>query len=205
MAGASATVLKPQVEAPERAPTVVLFAETRGFTRLSEMLEPSLALAGVSDFFAMVGAAVERHDGSVLSVLNDTVLATFTGLDDALNAVHAAQDIQRDFAALQEAWQRDYGIASSVAMGLHRGEAVVGFPVRGISEQLLVFGDCVTVAERLLHRARAGEFVLSGEMMKELGEAQLELNVEELPPIEILRREPIRVFGALMDTGLDFT
>lgn len=197
--------LKSGVAAPERAPVVILFAETRGFTRTSEMLEPSVVFKRVCEFFAMVAAAVERYDGSVRSVLNDTLMATFAGRKCAQHAVQAAQEIQRDVTVLEEAWERDYGIHAAVAQGLHAGNAVIsptGGPIPG---QPLIIGDAVSVAERLLHRARAGEFVLSKTIMDALVAAGTALEAEELPPLEMPRREPIRIFGVLRDTRLDFT
>jgi class 3 adenylate cyclase len=198
-------VLKSDVAVPERAPVVILFAETRGFTRTSEILEPSVVLARVSEFFALVAAAVERHEGAVRNVLSDTLMATFAGQGDAQHAVQAAQEIQRDFTVLEEAWQHDYGIGAAVAMGLHAGDAVIGLAGGPMAGQSLIIGDNVSVAERLLHRARAGEFVLSKTIMDALAAAGFVLEAEELPPLEIPRREPIRLFGVLCDTRLDFT
>lgn len=188
----------------ERAPLVILFAETRGFTRTSEMLEPAAVFTRVCEFFAMVAAAVERHEGTVRNVLNDTLMATFAGQDSARHAVQAAQDIQRDVTVLEESWDHDYGIHASVAQGLHLGNVVISStgPLPG---QPLVIGDAVSVAERLLHRARAGEFVLSNTIMEALAAAGEAIEAEELPPLEMPRREPIRIFGVLRDTRLDFT
>lgn len=197
--------MKSGPSAPQRGTIVILYAETRGFTRMSEMLDPPVVLARVSDFLALVSAAVGRQKGTVFNVLNDTLMAIFAGKDDSRRAVLAAQEIQRDFAPLEEAWRRDYGISAAVAMGLHRGQVVLGTLGNPRPGQPLAFGDCVSVAERLLHRARAGEFVLSQTMMKALAPAGLDLKAEELPPLEIPRREPIRIFGVLLDTRLDFT
>jgi adenylate cyclase len=192
-------------DAPERAPTVILFAETRGFTRMSEMLEPAVALARVSEFFGLVSAAIEQHEGVVLQLLNDTVMATFTGADDAPNAVDAARQIQREFALLSERWERDFGLKAAVAVGLHSGEAVLGYTEGALADRLLVLGDCVSVAERLLHRARSGEFVFSEGVMEVLRADGYDLEAESLPALEIARRDPIRIFGVLLDTRLDFT
>src|SRR2546428_1188230 len=147
---------KSEVDKPERSPMVVLFAETRGFTGMSDMLEPGVVLARVGEFVTLVTEAVEGHKGAVVDILSDTLMATFTGQDDAQHAVEAAQEIHARFGTLAEAWHRDFGIRAAVSMGLHCGDAVVGFAENSPApEQLFVFGDCVSVANRLLHRARA--------------------------------------------------
>ena len=196
---------KSKVAAPERTPVVILFAETSGFTRTSEMLQPSVVLARVSEFFTLVRAAVERQGGTVRHVLNDTLMASFEGKSPARQAVQAAQEILRDFTVFEESWKRDYGIRAAVAIGLHAGDAVVGIAGGSMPGQPIIIGDSVSVAERLLHRARAGELVLSKTVMDALTATGFALEATELPPLEIPRREPIRLFGVLRDTRLDFT
>jgi adenylate cyclase len=197
---------KTEVDKPERSPTVILFAETRGFTGMSDMLDPGVVLARVAEFVKLITKAVEEYEGAVVNILSDTVMATFTGQDDAQHAVAAAQEIQSGFAVLAEAWDRNFGIRAAVSMGLHCGDAVVGFAENNPTpEQLFVFGDCVSIANRLLHRARAGEFVLSEPLLDLAREMGVAIEAEELPPLEIARRDPIRVFAVLLNDRLDFT
>jgi adenylate cyclase len=195
-----------EADKPERSPMVILFAEMRGFTGMSDMLDPGVVLARVGEFVSLMSKAVEEHEGALVNILSDTVMATFTGQDDAQHAVESAQEIQAGFAILAEAWQRDFGIRAAVSLGLHCGDAVVGFAEKSPTpEQLFVFGDCVSIANRLLHRARAGEFVLSETLMDLATEMGVTIDAEELPPLEIPRRDPIKLFGVLLNTRLDFT
>jgi class 3 adenylate cyclase len=189
---------------PERAPVVILFAETRGLTRTSGMFEPSVVLARVSEFFMLVRAVVERQGGAVRNMLNDTLMASFAGEGNAQRAVQAAQEIQRDFTVFEESWEQDYGIRAAVAIGLHAGDVVFGVVGNPMPEPLII-GDSISVADRLLHRARAGEYVMSQTVMDALAATGFELDAEELPSLAIPRRDPIRLFGVLRDTRLDFT
>jgi len=72
-------------------------------------------------------------------------------------------------------------------------------------QQFVAFGDCVSVTERLVHRARAGEVVLSLDFMKALGASAPTLGCEELPPLEIGKRPPIPIYGMALEKRLDFT
>jgi len=194
--------------ATERREAVILFAELRNFTRMSEMLEPQKVLALASEFFALVASAVEDQGGELLAVHNDEQMAMFRSGDlakDAQQAVTAAQRVQREFGSLAETWEQEYGLRAAVAMGLHLGEAVFGMAGPAGAEQFVAFGDCVSIAERLVHRARAGEFVFSQAVMDALSAAGTELEASELPAIELARREPIEIYGVLLDTRLDFT
>ena len=187
---------------PARLPAVILFAETRGFTRTSAMLQPAVVLNQAAVFFDLVRAAVERNGGTVHNMLNDTLMAFFTRASNARQAVQTAQEIQHDFDAIEDAWARDFGIRAAVAMGLQAGDVVMGAAGKTPS---MVIGDSVSIAARLLHRARAGEFVLSAAVMDALGNDRATLQAEPLPPLEITRRDPVQLFGVLRDARLDFT
>lgn len=198
-------ILKSAVAMAKRATVTILFARLRGFTRMADQLDPPVVLARVSEFFALVAAAVERHEGTVINVLNDTLMATFAGQRDAPHAVQAAQEIRRDFTILKAAWQHDHDIRAAVVMGLHGGAAVFGSAEGAMPAQPLVIGDSVSVAGLLLHRARAGEILVSETVMDALAASRFVLEAKELPMFRIPPREPFRIFGVLLDNRLDFT
>lgn len=192
----------------ERRPALVLYAELRNFTRLSEMLEAPRVLRMASEFFALAARAVESNGGELFGTHNDALLAAFrrgAPAQIAQQGVRAAQQLQREFGLLAESWEKSLGLRSATAMGLHLGETVFGVAGPAGHEQYLAFGDSVSIANRLLHRARAGEFVLSDAVMGALAAANLNLVAESLPPLELARRPAIRIYGVLLDTRLDFT
>jgi len=194
--------------AAKRVEAVVALIELRNFTRMSEVLEPATALDLANRFFSLAAAAVESHEGEVFAVQNDSLLAAFRKGGSARfgpQAVSAAQAIQREFGALQETWERDYGLQAAVALGLHLGDAVFGTAGPESDRRFVVFGDTVSVAERLAHRARAGEFVLSESLVAVLEASDFDLQAEELPALELVRRPAIPIYGVLLDTRLDFT
>jgi class 3 adenylate cyclase len=72
-------------------------------------------------------------------------------------------------------------------------------------QQFVAFGDCVSITERLVHRARHGEIVISLEVMKALGATVQTLGAEELPPLELSQRPAIVIYGLVLEDRLDFT
>jgi adenylate cyclase len=194
---------------PERRPAALLYAELRNFTRLSEVLQPDKVLELANEFFTFAAKNVIAGAGNVLSVQNDSLLASFVEgearrfNDDALRT---AQAIQRDFGPIGERWRNEYGLAAAVALGLHSGEAVFGMAGQLGAQQFVAFGDCVSVAERIVHRARAGEIVISLDVMKALGVKVQSLGARELPPLELGNRRPaLPIYGMVLETRLDFT
>jgi adenylate cyclase len=180
----------------------VLYAELRNFTRLSEVLDPAKVMALANEFFTLAARFMTEHSGRVLAVQNDSMLSVFTA---AADAVVAAQAVQREFPAVGERWHSEYGLPAAVALGAHLGEAVLGMAGPPGAQQYVAFGDCVSVAERLVHRARSGEIVLSHDLIHALGVDPESIGAQELPPLELARRPPIRIYGIVLETRLDFT
>jgi len=189
----------------ERKPAAILYTELRNFTRMSEMLEPERALKLANDFFALAARAAEMCSGRVMWVQNDTLVMTFSTASPSQfcqQAFQAAQVVQREFAAVGEKWQREYGLQAAVALGLHLGETVFGMAGPAGAERPIAFGDAVSIAERLVHRARAGEIVISSAVTRTIGSTS---GARALPPLELGRRPPIVIYGIVLDTRLDFT
>jgi len=192
----------------ERRTAVIVQAELRNFTRMSEMLEPARVLSLANEFFSLAGRIVHEQSGKVLSVQNDTLLAAFYAGSPAQfadNAIKAAQGVEREFGELGVRWQTEYGLPAAVSLGVHLGETVFGMAGPQGEQQYVAFGDPVSVAERLVHRARNGEIVFSQPVMKALGAAAAALGAEELPALELAKRQPIPIYGIVLETRLDFT
>src|SRR6185295_19037651 len=144
---------------PQRRQAAILYVEMRNFTRLSEALEAGKVLQLVNEFLSLAGKVVAAGGGKAAAVHNDSLLAIFAGADAkqfSAAALKAAQDIGREFAPVGERWKTEYGLAAVVSAGLHLGEAVFGMVDAQGTQQFLAFGDCLSIAERILHRARAG-------------------------------------------------
>lgn len=193
----------------ERREAALLNTELRNFTRLSEVLEPSKVLELANDFFSLAAMAVTANRGKVLSVQNDMLVSAFSSSDRQQfceRALKAAQDIQREFGPMADEWKASYGLPAAVSSAAHVGEAVFGMAGPIAAQQFVGFGDCVSIADRLVHRARNGEIVFSLDFMNGLSPATVKaIAAEELPPVELTRRPAIRLFGLPLEKRLDFT
>jgi len=196
-------------EKAERRPAAVLYAELRNFTRLSEVLQPEKVMELVNEFFSLAARAIKDNMGKVLSVHNDGLVAAFVAGSPAEfngQAIRTAQSIQGEFGAIGERWQKEYGLPAAVSLGVHAGETVFGLAGPQGQQQFVGFGDSVSIAERLVHRARAGEIVLSVDVVRALGPAAKDLGVQELPALELGGKRPaLKIYGVVLETRLDFT
>ena len=192
----------------DRRQAVLLGTELRGLARMSEALDASLVLLLANEFFGFAADIVTAHNGEAITTQHEMLLSAFTrgnAVQTSQQAVCAAQHIQAEFPKLAEKWRAAYGLRSAVAQGLHLGEAVLGIAgPRGL-ERRVAFGDSVSLAQAMVNRARAGEFVMSEAVMGALSVENLDLDAEPLPQLELPRRSPIRIYGVLVEGRLDFT
>jgi class 3 adenylate cyclase len=205
---ALAAVPASEASTAERRQAVILCTRLRGFTRMTDMLEPERVVDMAGEFFSLTQKIVAANEGETLSTQNDTMLATFRhGKPSELvrRAITAAQDVQYGFAPLAEAWHRDFGLPAAIAIGLHLGNVVYGSTGPNGHARFIALGEAVNIAGRLMHRARAGEFLLSDSVMGALLLSNLELDAQPLPALELPRGPSIRIYGVLLDTRLDFT
>jgi adenylate cyclase len=193
----------------ERGPAAIFYAELRNFTRLSEVLDPERVLQLASSFFSLAGAAVKAQEGEVISLQNDALVAAFRNgkpAQSAMRAILAAQALLRDFGPVGERWQSDYGLPATLSAGVHLGDTIFGMAGPQGGEQYVAFGDTVSIAERLVHRARAGEIVLSSAVATAIGSATAaSFEAKSLPPLDLGRRPAMPIYGILLETRLDFT
>ena len=192
----------------ERRQAAILYAELRNFTRLSEVLPPEKVLELANEFFSICAMAVTANKGKVLSVQNDALVAAFAAAEKkefAERALKAAQDVQREFGGVGEKWKTAYGLPAAVSCAIHPGEAVFGMAGPIAAQQFVAFGDCVSVCERLVHRARVGEVIFSADFLAALGATAQSLGAQELPALELPKRPAIPIYGLLVETRLDFT
>jgi class 3 adenylate cyclase len=210
----AAVPLSPQTTAVGYSPTTerrqaaLLCTELRGLARMSEALDPGLVLLLASEFYAFTADAVTAHGGEPVNTQHEMLMSVFTRgnpSQTSQQAVRTAQRVQADFPALAEKWRLRYGLRAAIAQGLHLGEAVLGVAgLRGL-ERRVAFGDSVSLAQCMVNRARAGEFVISEAVMGALSVENLDLDAEPLPQLDLPRRAPIRIYGVLVEGRLDFT
>lgn len=202
----------------ERREVVVLCADMRGFTQNSQILPANTVFAMLDTFFSSMNEMIECNAGVMVNMQGDTLLAAF-GIkntdgpgDDPETLCHAitcAHQMQTSFQAMADDWAEKFGIRTALGIGLDRGEAVIGeFSVTGGTPRLqtrMVFGDCVGLAGRFMHRARAGEIVFSAAVNQAMQDNCSVSDTEALPEMAVAGREPVGLYGVTIETRLDFT
>jgi adenylate cyclase len=158
--------------------TVILFADLRAFTRLSERKLPYDLVFLLNRYFAEMGQAVEGAGGHIDKFIGDGVMALF-GLDRGLaagcrEALAAARAMALRLDQLNEALAHDLPEPLRIGIGIHAGPAIVGEMGYGRAVSLTAVGDTVNTASRLesLTREFRAQLVVSETV---LSEASLDL------------------------------
>lgn len=151
---------------PELRVIVILFSDIRGFTALSQSLEPEVLFEVVSANLGRQVDAVYRHDGYVDKFAGDGIMAVFDGPGMALDACRCAREI------IEETRHCDTlpgGLPMPLGIGIHHGPAVIGNIGTGEHMDYSVIGETVNLAARLCGYAGALDVVVSEPIRETVG------------------------------------
>lgn len=181
----------------------VMFADIRGFTPLSENLEPARVVEILNEYFTRVTDVIFDHEGMIDKYIGDAVMAVFGAPlskgNDAANAVKSAIHIQRLIAEMN----RDAGARGwpklKIGIGVNTGTVTVGNIGSPRRLDYTVVGDAVNTASRLMANAKGGEILISQSTAADLGE---KFELTELPALKVKgRSEPVNLFRVRWEEG----
>ncbi len=136
----------------------VLFSDIRGFTTLSETRDPQEVVKLLNRYFDRQVDVVFRHGGTLDKFIGDCIMAFWGApVDDPQHAAHAvaaALEMQEVLLDFKKALQAEAGEAAApvefdVGIGVHSGNAVVGFIGAQKKLDYTAIGDTVNLASRV--------------------------------------------------------
>lgn len=143
----------------------ILFADIRGFTRISEHAPPEKIVNLLNRYFSAMTEIIFAHGGTLDKYLGDGLMALFGAPtatpDDASNALNAAVAMQRRLMGINRELREEGFPEIGVGMGLHTGEAIVGYIGSDRRSEYTAIGDTVNTSSRLESNARGGEILIS--------------------------------------------
>jgi len=151
----------------QRSEVVVLFADLRGFTRMTESIAVVQLMDMLNLYFRVLTDAAYQHEGTIFNMAGDSLLVgfnvPFSQPDAAARAWRAAAEMQARFGPIAAEWRARHGIATGVGIGINRGEVVIGNVGSPHYMNYTVIGNTVNIAARLMQRAEGGEVLVSSE------------------------------------------
>jgi adenylate cyclase len=137
----------------------VLFTDLKGFSTLSEKMEPSQLYTWLNGYLGAMAQVIQNHGGVLKQFTGDGILALF-GVPvphpsneqqsaDAAAAVRCALDMGRRLVELSSAWKESGLPSVSMRAGIYTGEVAAGSVGSDDRFEYAVIGDVVNTASRL--------------------------------------------------------
>jgi class 3 adenylate cyclase len=191
-----------------RVHAAVLFADMRGFTRISEQISPLEVVPLLNDYFTLLTQITFHHQGTVFNMAGDCLMVAFgvplEQQDAAVRAVKAGRDMLSRFRGLAQEWKNRLGIETGLGIGINEGDVIAGNIGSQAYMSYTIIGDTVNVASRLGQRARAGEMLFSESVKRSLEEARFDVAPLTLPPLILRgRSQPVGIYCVPIGERLD--
>lgn len=177
----------------------VIFIDIRGFTTLSEEMEPALVVSLLNRYFEAVGPPIREHGGFINKFGGDSLLAVFgtpvPTQDHEVCAVRAALGVRDALAAFNAREEAAGRRPLRIGTGIHAGEMIAGSVGSPDRMEYTVIGDVVNVAARLqaLTKDLGVDVLMSRDVFDKACNV---VAARALPPVPIRgKAEPLEVFA----------
>jgi adenylate cyclase len=172
----------------------VLFADIRGFTSYSENRPPEELVAVLNRYLAAGADAVLAHEGTVDKFLGDAVMAWFNAplpqADHTLRAVRAALALKAAVEALHAELPPEAHL--SFGVGIHYGEAVLGWIGTEKRLEYTAIGDSVNTAKRIQENSARNQILMTREAYERVKDM---VEATAFPPLHVKgKSEPVEVY-----------
>jgi adenylate cyclase len=180
----------------EKKDVVILFSDIRGFTTMSEHMDPDDVATMLREYFTEMVEIIFRHGGTLDKFIGDAIMALwgapFGSEDDADKAIRAAIDMQRKLLELNQIWAQSGKPKVQIGIGINFGSVFAGNIGSEQRLEYTVLGDAVNTASRLCSNAGRDEIMVSDMLFKRL---KFPPTVEAREPIKVKNRaQPVPVY-----------
>ncbi len=179
----------------------VLFADIRGFTKMSENLDPEKLIMILNKYMTKMSHVIEEHKGVIDKYVGDEIMALFGApIDDPegpKRAIEAAIDMIVELKKFNIERQAEGHVELQIGVGINSGKMVAGN--MGAEDRLnyTVLGANVNKAARLCSAAGLMQILVSEETLNASGLKE-RLHIEEVPPITLKGfTEPVKVYSVI--------
>ena len=170
----------------KRKKLTVFFSDIKGFTDLSDSLDPDLLAELINDYLSAMTEIALKYGGTIDKFIGDAVLIFFgdpesDGLKkDASKCLSMAIAMQKKVAELDKNWREDRGITEGlkVRMGISTGYCTVGNFGSVQRVDYTVLGSTVNLASRLESICQPNKILVAPET-KTLLEKEFKFEAQE--------------------------
>ena len=168
----------------------ILFSDIRGFTSMSEKLNPTDIVKLLNKYFKSMIDVVFKYNGTLDKIVGDELMVLYgvplKADDDTHNAVKTAIKM---FIALDKFNQKivkEGYKPFKIGIGINKGKAVSGNIGSEQQMNYTVIGDTINLGARLCSHAKSGEILISKSVKDAIGD---NYNFKSIPSIEVKGKE----------------
>ena len=182
----------------------IFFSDIRGFTAMSERVEPEELLDLLNQYLTAMTEIVFKYGGTLDKYIGDAIMVFFGNPvpyeDHAERAVNMALEMRTTLARLQQRWFEENVEALTIGMGITTGYVTVGNIGSASRMEYTVLGNHVNLASRLADQAKPGQILISDRTLRaahdlvdatEVDQIQLEGVSRPIKIYEIVQKEAV--------------
>jgi adenylate cyclase len=159
----------------EKRTVTIMMSDLRGFTQLSEKLDPEKVVTVLNNYLGKMAEIVTHHNGTIDEFIGDAVLALFGAPihreDDAERAIVCALQMQLAMREVNEENRRNGFPELEMGIALNTGECVVGNIGSHKRAKYAVVGSPVNLTSRIESYTMGGQILVSKATADAVGTA----------------------------------
>jgi adenylate cyclase len=186
---------------PRRRLVTVLFSDIRGFTTISERLQPEQVDEMLREYLTVMTEVVFRHGGTIDKYMGDGIMALYNAPredhEHALNAIRSALEFQERAIPFSARWEAKLGVQIRCGVGINSGEAIVGSLGSKQRNEYTAIGDPVNLAARLESVTKDYRVpIIISEFTYEYVKGRFPTN--ELDTVTVKgKSQPVKIYGVM--------
>ncbi len=180
----------------------IFFSDVRGFTSISERLNPEELTSLLNNYLTAMTDIVYSHGGTVDKYEGDAIIAFWNAplsqKDHAQLAVQTALECQAKLAELNPGYKAQVGSELYQRIGINSGPVVVGNMGSRQRFNYTFLGDAGNLAARLegINKQFGTPLLISNNTRKQLDD---KIAVREIAQVQVVgRKEPVRVYEPML-------
>ena len=154
----------------EEREATVLFTDIRGFTSMSEKMDPKTVVSTLNEYFSEMIDIVFKYNGTLDKIIGDELMivygAPLSSEDDTTRALKTAIEMQACIKKMNVNRKKKKEAEILVGAGINRGNVVSGNIGSREMMDYTVIGDTVNLGSRLCSVANPGEILVSNSVFE---------------------------------------
>jgi adenylate cyclase len=172
----------------DRKDITVLFADIRGFTSMSESMEPEEVVGILNDYLSIMTDIILSCGGTIDKFIGDAIMAVFGAPiayeDHPLRAAKAALKMRRALKDLHLKWEKENRQIFDIGIGISSGIAIVGNIGSIRRTEYTAIGDIVNLGARIepLNKQFNTHILIAESVFERIKER---VNTEEIGSVKV--------------------